>query len=382
MNNCVRRAWITRWIGVLWLVIPMVALGRAVTGVGFAAIEVHDPVNGGDMPGYVFYPSATARGVSQLGPYELHAAANAPPIAGARPLVMISHGHGGSDLGHHDLAVYLASHGFIVAAITHPKDNFRDSSGDGHPAVLDGRPIQISAAISFLLESPRWAPLIDPGRIAVAGFSNGGYTALLLVGAVPRFTDLVPHCRLHPDDRNVCVPLAELEREAARHHGNGEEAVDVLQRSLHRWGNTDDPRVKAAFVMAPFSSVFDAAGLAHIDRPVFLYYGQHDEVLPPRYDVLHIAPLIKTLAGITMIPNAGHYVFLSPCSPELARGNADICQDPPGVDRVAVHRQLNASALSFFEKTLRITQQGTTAAQAPDKGTSYIDPDGTARNER
>lgn len=357
MINCVRRGRISRWLGLIWLVIPIAALGQAVTGVGFATIEVHDPVNGGDMPGYVFYPSATAKGHNWCGPYDLDATENATPLPGARPLVMISHGHGGSDLGHHDLATYLASRGFIVAAITHPKDNFRNSSGDGHPTVLVGRPIQISAAISFLLQSPRWKPLIDPSRIGVAGFSNGGYTSLLLVGAVPRFTNLVRHCRLHPDDRNMCVPLAQLEAGARRHGGSAEQAIDELQRSLHRWGDTDDPRVKAAFVMAPFSSVFDAAGLAHIDRPVFLYYGQHDEVLPPRYDVLHIAPHIKTLVGIRMIPNAGHYVFLSPCSRELARGNADICVDPPGVDRAAVHRQINAAALAFYRRTMSITSQ-------------------------
>ena len=352
--NWARSGRISLWLGVMWLVIPVVALGRAVTGVGFAAIEVHDPVNGGNMSGYVFYPSATAKGDSWLGPYDLDASASASPIPGAKPLVMISHGHGGSALGHHELETYLASRGFIVASIMHPKDNFRDSSGDGHAAVLVGRPIQISAAISFLLQSPRWKPLIDPGRIGVAGFSNGGYTSLLLVGAVPRFTDLVHHCRLHPDDRNVCVPLAKLEAGAGQHGGNAEGAMDVLQRSLHRWGNTDDPRVKAAFVMAPFSSVFDADGLRHINRPVFLYYGQHDEVLLPRFNVLHIAPLIKTLVGIRMIPHAGHYVFLSPCSPALARGNTDICEDPPGVDRAAVHRQIDAAALAFYQNTLGV----------------------------
>ena len=125
--------------------VPVAALGQAVTGVGFAAIEVHDPVNGGNMPGYVFYPSARATGVSWRGPYELDATENAPPIPGARPLVMISHGHGGSDLGHHDLATLISrAAASSWATITHPKDNFRDSSGDGHPAVLVGRPVQIS----------------------------------------------------------------------------------------------------------------------------------------------------------------------------------------------------------------------------------------------
>jgi len=355
MNECPRRRHVYLTLALVYLVMSAPALGDTLTGVGFAAVRIHDPINGGTMSGYVFYPSAKAKGVTRRGPYELDATLNATPLRGAKPLVMISHGHGGSDLGHHDLATYLASHGFIVAAITHPKDNFRNSSGDGHAVVLVGRPIQISATISYLIRSPEWKPLIDSSRIGVAGFSNGGYTALLLVGAVPRFTRIVSHCRLHPDDRNVCAALARLNAKTGQH--GVEQRVSALQRSLHRWGNTDDPRVKSAFVMAPFSSVFGAAGLAHINRPVFLYYGQDDRVLLPRYNVLHIAPLIKTLVGIKMIPKAGHYVFLAPCSEELARDYAGICKDPPGVDRTAVHRQINAEALAFFRKTLQVRLQ-------------------------
>lgn len=354
MHECVRRGWVSRWIVLTWLALPMVALGQGMAGVGFAPIRVHDPVNGGEMSGYVFYPSATAHGITRLGPYQLDATASAAAIPGTKPLVMISHGHAGSDLGHHDLATYLARHGFIVAAITHPKDNFRDSSGDGHPVVLAGRPIQISATISYLLQSARWKPLIDSSRIGVAGFSNGGYTSLLLVGAVPRFTSIPRHCRLHPDDRNICVPLARLEAAVVSQGGSIEQQINRLQQSLHRWGNTDDPRVRAAFVMAPFSSVFDAAGLAHINRPVLLYYAQDDPVLLPRYNALHIAPLIRTLVAIRMVPKAGHYVFLSPCSRELAKGYPDICQDPPGVDRTAVHRKINAAALAFFREALDV----------------------------
>jgi predicted dienelactone hydrolase len=353
MNDWLRRHRAHVTLALVWLVMPTIAPARGVAGVGFAAIRVHDPVNGGNMSGYVFYPSAKAKGLTWRGPYRLDATENAAAIPGAKPLVMISHGHGGSDLGHYDLASYLASRGFVVAAITHPKDNFRNSSGDGHAVVLVGRPIQISATISYLLQSSAWKPLIDPSRIGVAGFSNGGYTALLLVGAVPQFTRLIEHCRLHPDDLNVCTPLARLA--TGRQGPTVGQRIRALQRSLSRWGSIDDPRVKAAFVMAPFSSVFDAAGLAHINRPVFLYYGQDDRVLLPRYNVLHIAPLIRTLDGIRMIPKAGHYIFLSPCSQALARGYPDICKDPPGVDRAAVHRQINSDALVFFRKTLHVT---------------------------
>ena len=147
-----------RWLALALLAMPLLA--QAATGVGFTRISVHDPINGGTMPGYVFYPSAQASGVTRIGPYELHASADAAPTTGAKPLVVISHGHGGSDLGHHDLAVYLARHGFIVATLQHPKDNFRDASGDGHPEVMIGRPIQVSAVITHLLRDPHWKALI------------------------------------------------------------------------------------------------------------------------------------------------------------------------------------------------------------------------------
>jgi predicted dienelactone hydrolase len=290
--------------------------------------------------------------VTWRGPYELHATPDAPSVPGAKPLVVISHGHGGSDLGHHDLAVYLASHGFIAATLQHPKDNFIDDSGDGHPEVMIGRPIQVKATISMLLDDVRWKKLIDPERIGVAGFSNGGYTSLLLVGAVPQFERFIRYCKDHPEDRNICGAAERLKGQAARHGQTLEQLMASMQGDLHRWGDTDDPRIKAAFAMAPLSLIFDKTGVASIHRPVFLYYGQADHVLNPKYNLLHIAPLIKTLVGIRMIPKADHYVFLSPCSPQLTREAPDICIDPPGVDRTAVHRQIDADALAFFRKTL------------------------------
>lgn len=340
------------WLALALCCAPLALFAQSITGVGFQPITIHDPVNGGAMPGYVFYPAAHAEGATWVGPYQLHATRNAAAIPGTKPLVVISHGHGGSDLGHHDLAVYLASHGFIVATLEHPRDNFHDASGDGHPEVEIGRPIQVKAAIDMLLANPRWKTSIDPQRIGVAGFSNGGYTSLLLVGAVPRFTRFMDYCKAHPDDSNQCGGFGAFKAEAARHGQTPEQMLAAMQGEFHRWGDPHDPRVKAAFAMAPQSLVFDKSGLASIDRPVFLYYGQDDRVLVPRYNALHIAPLIKTLAGIKMIPKAGHYVFLSPCSPQLTKDVPEICLDPPGVDRVAVHRQIDADALAFFRKTL------------------------------
>ena len=340
------------WAWVALLAIPMTAFAGTSTGVGFRRITIPNPVGDGAMPGYVFYPSANAKGSTWQGPYKLEATQNATPISGSWPLVVISHGHGGSDLSHHDLATYLAGHGFVVATLTHPKDNYIDSSGNGHAEVEIGRPIQVSAAITYLLHAPRFKTLIDPDRIGAAGFSSGGYTVLMLVGAVPDFARLIGYCKSHAGDKVICGVVQHLKAEAAEHGKTIAQAMDALQDSLHRWGHTDDSRVKSAFAMAPFSLVFDRAGLSHVARPVFLYYGQDDQELRPRYNVLHIAPLLKTLYGIKMIPNAGHYVFLSPCSSVLARQAPGICKDPKGVQRVAIHRRLHAAALAFFRKTL------------------------------
>jgi predicted dienelactone hydrolase len=351
MTNVRRNTWL---VVVLLAALPHAARAQVPTGVGFQAITVADPVSDSTMPGFVFYPSASASGVTWRGPYEVHATLNAPPDAGARPLVVISHGHGGSELGHHDLAVYLAAHGFVVATLRHPRDNFLDDSGDGHPEVMIGRPIQVQATISMLLGDSRWKTLIDPERIGVAGFSNGGYTSLLLVGAVPQFTRFLDHCEKPSDDPAFCSSMQQAEAQIAKENP-GETArqfLTAMQGEIHRWGNTDDPRVKAAFVMAPQSLVFDSSGIAAVNRPVFLYYGEADEVLLPKANVLHIAPFITTLAAIRMIPRAGHYVFLAPCSPQLDQEAPAICRDPAGVDRTRVHARIDADALAFFRKAL------------------------------
>lgn len=342
------------WLALLFLALPCSSYAQSVTGVGFAPIEIHDPVNGGSMSGYVFYPSAPSTGISWIGPYELHAKRGTAAIPGAKPMVVISHGHGGADLSHHDLAVYLASYGFVVATLQHPKDNYNDTSGTGTAAVFIGRPIQVKATIDMLLHDSRWKSLIDPNKIGVAGFSAGGYTALMLVGAVPHFDRIIGFCKSHPDNENVCTPAREMKATLAKRGMSAMQYLTDIQDQLHRWGDTDDPRVKSAFAMSPWSMVFDKSGLASVNRPVYLYDGADDQFQPIKYNILHAAPLIKTLVGIKLIPGAGHFVFLAPCSAKLAKLAPRICADPMGVNRVAVHRQINADALAFFRGTLHV----------------------------
>jgi predicted dienelactone hydrolase len=334
--------------------LPAASFAQEITGVGFRAITIPDPINGGSTPGYVFYPTLQATTVTNVGPYEVHATRDAVALPGAKPLVVISHGNGGTNLGHHALATYLAGHGFIVATLEHPKDNFHDTSGAGHTPVLIGRPIQVKATIDALLGDPQWRPLIDADRIGVSGFSSGGYTSLLIVGAVPRFARFIEYCHRFPKDASNCRDYGKIVAEARGEGLTLEQWVQRTQDSLTHWGNTADPRVKAAFVMAPLSLIFDEAGLSQIDRPIFLYYGDADRVLPPSENAARIRPWLKTLTNVKTVRGADHWVFIDPCSDSLRANAPDICSDPPGVDRAKVHAQLEADALAFFRKTLQV----------------------------
>jgi predicted dienelactone hydrolase len=335
-----------RFVAAALLSIPLALCAATVEGVGIRPITFPDPVNQGHTPGFVFYPSsAPMHGTTAFGPYDVAATPGAAAAPGNWPLVVISHGHGGSDLGHHDLASYLARHGFVVATFEQPGDNFHDQSGSATSRVLVGRAIQVRAVIDTVLADARWKPLIDPARIGVAGFSAGGYTSLLVVGAKPRFELFIGYCQRHPDDEETCSLAKRLGSKTA-------EVLEDIQHDLNRWGDTADPRVKAAFAMAPFSLVFDRAGAGAINRPVDLWYGQNDHVLLPSENALHIKPLIATLEQVHEVPKADHWVFLAPCSAQLAKEAGEICQDPPGVDRTKVHARLNANALAFFRQAL------------------------------
>ena len=53
------------------------------------------------------------------------------------------------------------------------------------------------------------------------------------------------------------------------------------------------------------------------------------------------------------IPLAGHYAFLAPCPPAMLAAVPEICIDPPGLDRAAMHREFNAVVTRFFSEKLR-----------------------------
>lgn len=299
--------------------------------IGFRSLDAIDPVTKAPLPVGVFYPATGPATSFALGDQAIPAGRDLPVAGSAHPLVAISHGHGGTMWGHHDLAEALARHGYVVVVVEHVGDSARDGSGAGSDRVMYGRAYQLSAAIDGAIAALPGA--IDPARIGVAGFSLGGYTALLAVGAKPDFERLGPYCARHPEDHEVCE-------------------IRELRRELATVTPTVDRRVRAAFVMAPVGIFFSPATLRGVTAPVFLTWGSEDRVLLPDENAKLVAAGLRTLAGTREIAGAGHFVYLAPCGPALAKQLPMLCVDAPGIDRAAIHRTLAADAIRFFDAQL------------------------------
>jgi predicted dienelactone hydrolase len=305
-------------------------------GAGFLDLQLTDPVEGGTMAAIVFYPTKSDGGATQVGPFTIAATRGSAPAPGPYPLIVHSHGTGGSHLGHHDTLAALARAGFVAAAVEHPRDNYRDDSGFATDLQIIGRPHHIVALIDGVLAHATVGPLVDRARIGMAGFSAGGYTALLIAGAVPNFSLQEAYRRAVPND-----PL----------RGRA-DAADKRRRKPDL-KLVSDPRVKAIFVMAPaLGFVFDKAGLAKVEVPVRLYRPTADEILAHPWNAERIAQMLPKPPEYSLIEGAGHYAFLGPCPPLLATRIPEICKDPRGIDRAAIHARVNAEMIDFFRRTL------------------------------
>ena len=124
------------------------------------------------------------------------------PVTGAKlPLIIVSHGRGGWFAGHHDTAEVLADAGFVVAAINHPGDNGGNSSQSEALSVWASRPADIVRLVDFMLKNWKDKAVIDPAKIGFFGFSKGGYTGLVLIGAALDFQRAATYCN---DNSRFC----------------------------------------------------------------------------------------------------------------------------------------------------------------------------------
>jgi pimeloyl-ACP methyl ester carboxylesterase len=107
---------------------------------------------------------------------------DAPPAPGERfPLVIVSHGYPGSRTFLTYLTENLASKGYVVAAIDHTDSVFGEVRA--FSSTLLNRARDQLFTIAALEQVPFLRGFLDATRVAIVGYSMGGYGALASAGA-------------------------------------------------------------------------------------------------------------------------------------------------------------------------------------------------------
>lgn len=298
---------------------------------GIRLIDVPADSAGPALTGAVWSPCAMALQEVEVEGTALPAVKDCPISGDKLPLVVISHGRGGSFIGHHDTAETLADAGFIVAAINHPGDTSTDLSRSDDLASFIERPTDIKRLIDYLLQASSVATKVDAQRIGFFGFSRGGYTGLVLIGANPDWATVAQFCGQSPS--HAC--------EQVRHK-------EFTTQPL-----THDARIKAAVIADPLTIMFSRDNYAAITVPVQLWQSERggDGVFPHNVEVA--AKSLPAPHEYRSVPNSAHFAFLAPCPPAALNEKPDLCTDASGFDRVAFHKEFDAAILAFLRQHLR-----------------------------
>ncbi len=281
------------------------------------------------------------------------AARDAGPAEGPpRPLILLSHGFGGTSSDLAWLGAALAAHGFVAVAVNHPGTNGLDDYTVEGYSLMWLRATDLSAVIDALLDDKTFGNLIDHARIGAAGHSFGGYTVIAVAGGITDPARMQAFCRSSEADAS-CAPQPVISD--MRQNGLARLSSDPEFRQ--RYSNADnsyrDERIRAVFAMAPgLGPIFVPESLGRISIPVAIVTGSADEIVPPAASAEALSKAIPH-ATLKLFPRAGHFVFFDTCT---AVGRVFIragCRDPDGTDRDAVHAETIRLALDFFTANLR-----------------------------
>jgi predicted dienelactone hydrolase len=324
--------------------------------VGFREITVPD---GADRPLQVglWYPTEAPPAPQRFGTFSQVVAPGAAVAGHGLPLIVMSHGTGGWYGSHYDTALALAGAGFVVAALSHTGDTYDDHS---RAAQIWERPRQVHRLIDFMLgEWPEHAQL-DAAKVGVFGFSSGGFTALVAAGGTPDFSKIPAHVAAHPDYYDSRLVRASGQGGGAGAKANANANVNA-SASAARPAITfvHDPRIKAIVVAAPaLGYTFAPNGLKAVRAAVQLWQAEDDHILPGDEYAPAVRGALPKPPEFHLVPNADHYDFLAPCTPQLAQIAPEICQSREGFDRTAFHVRFNAEVVRFFGQALKLDPAG------------------------
>ena len=267
-----------------------------------------DDAGAAPLGALLHYPCAQPSAPTRFGPYELEVSVDAPLASGRFPLVLISHGSGGSPLLYRTLSLSLARSGYLVALLRHPGNSLGDDDLANTRENLYNRPRQLLRLLDALLADAVLRGAIADEPVTAIGHSMGGYTVLCLAGGEP------------------------------------------WTRAGERIEVPHDSRLGALVLMAPACAFFLAPhALQAVTAPILALTAEHD-ALTPDVQIRTALAGVADASRVTIqtIPNAGHFSFLSPFPRAMHSPQFAPAQDPSGFDRERFHQRLPETVLQWI----------------------------------
>jgi predicted dienelactone hydrolase len=238
----------------------------------FGAVTGALPAEDRHLKVRIWYPTGTAASAAPARythsfngpgqrPFEITlpgiAGSGAKPLAAKRfPLVLMSHGFGGWNTQFSNLGEMLATHGYIVASIDHAdqaitsKSDFLLSFGN----VLLNRTQDQRQVLTRLLQDADNLN-IDPDKVAMLGYSMGGYGALSTAGA-----------SYDPASKTIGQLPGSAQKILTTAAPDIAAKIDALI-VLAPWGGQPDSRV------------WTPQSLSRITAPTLVIDGDHDDIV-------------------------------------------------------------------------------------------------------
>jgi predicted dienelactone hydrolase len=345
MNKLVIRI----WAFLLILPLTVVAQSGATWRVGQTTLSFKDSVRNRPLTTELWYPTSSSLAPTDTDqvPFVLSPTIrNAQVTKGRLPLILLSHGTGGSRLTLHWLAASLAQAGFLVAAVDHWGNTY-DNPIPEYFAKFWERPQDLSYILTALLRDATWSPSIDPARIGATGFSIGGYSVIALAGAKNDFRALVKFMKSAEGKREADIPempnLIQLLEDPA------------IVASAEQMPNLQDKRIKAVFAMSPAigQGLVDKQQTTTIHCPVYIVGAESDHITPVKTNAQHYHQLIPGSQYFLFKGKVGHYVFLNEAKESLKKEGVIHFNDDPSVKRGAIHAQVSRLAIDYFNRCLK-----------------------------
>jgi predicted dienelactone hydrolase len=211
------------------------------------------------------------------------------------PIIMFSHGSGGTPYQSTYYTRYLASHGFVVVAPSHPGNTLADCLPCTDVAALAdsfrNRPDDMTFTLEALLARSAnpgslFYNALDASRVGISGHSFGGLDTLRLAGS--------------------------------------------------------DSRFSAALAMAPVGSPTD------IEVPTMIMGGGLDTITPLEEQKGYFDSIGPSGPPhfLLVFPHGGHLSYIDVCIPEIAGCESD------AIDQDRAHELINLYATAFFKTYL------------------------------